>query len=378
MHLKKLSLLNFKNYREAGINFDEGVNAFVGGNGEGKTNLLDAIHYLSLCKSYFNAIDGQNIKQHEDFFILQGVFDLDGIDENISCGLKRGQKKTFKRNQKEYNRLSEHIGLLPVVMISPTDTNLITDGSEERRKFPDSIISQFDRNFLEDLISYSRALMQRNTYLKRAAQSRSFDLDALEIWNEQLTNSGVRIHTARQSFIKDLIPIFRYYYNFIAGDRESVDIRYESHLNDGDFKTLLAESTDRDRILQYTSVGPHKDDLVFIINGFPVKRYASQGQQKSFLIALKLAHFNFVSKQKGIKPILLLDDIFDKLDDDRVGKLMELVSQDNFGQIFITDTHPERLLSIFENIGVAIRSFPVKEGEVERGIKYQESSIKII
>ncbi len=375
MHLKKLSLLNFKNYREAGIDFDEGVNAFVGGNGEGKTNLLDAIHYLSLCKSYFNAIDGQNIKQHEEFFILQGVFDLDGIDENISCGLKRGQKKTFKRNQKEYNRLSEHIGLLPVVMISPTDTNLITDGSEERRKFPDSIISQFDRNFLEDLISYSRALMQRNTYLKRAAQSRSFDLDALEIWNEQLTNSGVRIHAARQRFIKDLIPIFRYYYNFIAGEKESVDIRYESHLNDGDFKTLLSESTDRDRILQYTSVGPHKDDLIFIINGFPVKRYASQGQQKSFLIALKLAHFNFVSKQKGIKPILLLDDIFDKLDDDRVGKLMELVSQDNFGQIFITDTHPERLLSIFENIGVAIRSFPVKEGEVEMSIKYQDSSI---
>ena len=375
MHLKKLSLLNFKNYREAGIDFDEGVNAFVGGNGEGKTNLLDAIHYLSLCKSYFNAIDGQNIKQHEEFFILQGVFDLDGIDENISCGLKRGQKKTFKRNQKEYNRLSEHIGLLPVVMISPTDTNLITDGSEERRKFPDSIISQFDRNFLEDLISYSRALMQRNTYLKRAAQSRSFDLDALEIWNEQLTNSGVRIHAARQRFIKDLIPIFRYYYNFIAGEKESVDIRYESHLNDGDFKTLLSESTDRDRILQYTSVGPHKDDLIFIINGFPVKRYASQGQQKSFLIALKLAHFNFVSKQKGIKPILLLDDIFDKLDDDRVGKLMELVSQDNFGQIFITDTHPERLFSIFENIGVAIRSFPVKEGEVEMSIKYQDSSI---
>ena len=378
MHLKKLSLLNFKNYREAGIDFDEGVNAFVGGNGEGKTNLLDAIHYLSLCKSYFNAIDGQNIKQHEEFFILQGVFDLDGIDENISCGLKRGQKKTFKRNQKEYNRLSEHIGLLPVVMISPTDTNLITDGSEERRKFPDSIISQFDRNFLEDLISYSRALMQRNTYLKRAAQSRSFDLDALEIWNEQLTNSGVRIHAARQKFIKNLIPIFRYYYNFIAGEKESVDIRYESHLNDGDFKTLLSESTDRDRILQYTSVGPHKDDLVFIINGFPVKRYASQGQQKSFLIALKLAHFNFVSKQKGIKPILLLDDIFDKLDDDRVGKLMELVSQDNFGQIFITDTHPERLLSIFENIGVAIKSFPVRDGELQTCIKYQESSIKTV
>ena len=373
MHLKKLSLINFKNYCEAGIDLDAGVNAFVGGNGEGKTNLLDAIHYLSLCKSYFNAIDGQNIKQQEDFFILQGAFELDGIEENVSCGLKRGQKKIFKRNQKEYDRLADHIGLLPVVMISPTDTNLITDGSDERRKFPDSIISQFDRNFLEDLITYSRALMQRNTYLKMAAQSRSFDLDSLEIWNEQLVITGLRIHASRQRFILDLIPIFRYYYNFISSERETVDIRYESHLNDGDFKTSLAESTDRDRILQYTSVGPHKDDLVFIINGFPVKRFASQGQQKSFLIALKLAHFDFVSKQKGLKPVLLLDDIFDKLDDDRVGKLMELVSKDNFGQIFITDTHPERLLSIFENIGVGIRSFPVKEGKIVSGIRYQDN-----
>ncbi len=373
MHIKKLSIINFKNYSEAAIDFDEGVNAFVGGNGEGKTNLLDAIHYLSLCKSYFNTIDGQNIKQNEDFFILQGSFELDKLEENISCGLKRGQKKIFKRNQKEYDRLAEHIGLLPVVMISPTDTNLITGGSEERRKFPDSIISQFNSSFLEDLITYSRVLIQRNTYLKKSVQTRSFDLDSLEIWNELLVSSGIRIHAARQLFISGLIPIFRYYYNFISGERETVDIHYESHLNEGDFKTLLADSIDRDRILQYTSVGPHKDDLIFIINGFPVKRFASQGQQKSFLIALKLAHFDFVSNQKKLKPILLLDDIFDKLDDDRVGNLMELVSKDNFGQIFITDTHPERLLSIFENMGVAIRSFPVREGEIVSGIKYQVS-----
>ena len=366
MHLKNLALLNFRNYAEAAIDFDAGVNAFVGDNGEGKTNLLDAIHYLSLCKSYFNAIDGQNIKHHEDFFVLQGAFELEGIDENIWCGLKRGQKKIFKKNKKEYERLADHIGLLPVVMISPTDTNLITDGSEERRKFPDSIISQFDRNFLEELINYSRALMQRNTYLKRAAQSRSFDLDSLEIWNEQLVLSGIRIHAARQRFIAEIIPIFRYYYDFISGERESVDIRYDSHLNDGDFKTALSESSERDRILQYTTVGPHKDDLIFIINNYPVKRYASQGQQKSFLIALKLAHFDYVSKKKGLKPILLLDDIFDRLDDNRVGKLMELVSNDNFGQIFITDTHPERLLAIFNDMGIAIRSFPVRNGAVAR------------
>ena len=364
MHLKKLSLINFKNYIEGTIEPDAGVNAFVGNNGEGKTNLLDAIHYLSICKSYFNAIDSQNIRQEEEYFLIQGIFELENNEEKISCGLKRGQKKVFKKNQNEYERLADHIGLLPVVMISPTDTNLIIGGSDERRKFPDSIISQFARNFLEDLIIYSRALMQRNTYLKRAAISRAFDLESLELWNDQLIIPGERIYKSRLQFVSELIPIFRYYYNFISDEKESVDIRYESHLHDGDFKTALSESTERDRILQYTSVGPHKDDLVFIINGFPVKRYASQGQQKSFLIALKLAQFEYVSRKKGLKPILLLDDIFDKLDDNRVGKLMELVSKDNFGQIFITDTHPERLLSIFREIGVEIRMFPVKNGSL--------------
>ena len=364
MHLKKLSLVNFKNYFEASIEPEAGVNAFVGGNGEGKTNLLDAIHYLSLCKSYFNAIDGQNIKLQEDIFLIQGTFELNGVDENISCGLKRGQKKIFKRNQKEYERLADHIGLLPVVMISPTDTCLITDGSEDRRKFLDSIISQFDRHYLEQLISYSKAVVQRNAYLKLAAQSRNFDIDSLQIWNDQLEFSGKRIHATRTRFIEELIPIFRKYYLFISDEKESVDIRYDSHLNDGDFNVLLNESTERDRILQYTSVGPHKDDLLFFINGFPVKRFASQGQQKSFLIALKLAHFDFISRHKGLQPVLLLDDIFDKLDDTRVGKLMQLVSQDNFGQIFITDTHPDRVSTIFSEIGVPIRMFPVKVGKV--------------
>ncbi len=364
MHLKRISLVNFKNYFEARIDFDPGVNAFVGGNGVGKTNLLDAIHYLSLCKSYFNAIDSQNIRQKEEFFLIQGEFDLDGIEESISCGLKRGQKKNFRRNKNEYERLADHIGLIPSVMISPTDVNLIIDGSEERRKFPDSIISQFDRNFLEDLITYTRSLVQRNTYLKRAAISKSFDKDALDIWNDQMINTGFRIYSSRKKFIDELLPIFRHYYNFISDSKETVGIRYESHLNDGDFRQLLDESVERDRILQYTSVGPHKDDLIFTMNGNPAKRFASQGQQKSFLIALKLAQFDYVKKQKGYKPILLLDDIFDKLDDERVGKLMQLVSDENFGQIFITDTHPERLVEIFNNIGVGLQVFPVKEGRV--------------
>ena len=364
MHLRQLSLVNFKNYADASIDFDSGVNAFVGNNGTGKTNLLDAIHYLSLCKSYFSSIDGQNIKQHSDFFVIQGIFEQNDREENISCGLKRGQKKMFRRNAKEYDRLADHVGLLPVVMISPTDTSLITEGSEERRKFPDSIISQFDRYYLEQIINYSRALLQRNTYLKQAAQSKKFDPEAIVLWNDQLVISGRQIHAARRKFLEDLLPIFRHYYQFITNGKETVDIRYESQLNNHEFESLLGSSLDRDRLFQHTTTGPHKDDLLFIIENFPVKRYASQGQQKSFLIALKLAQFDYVKKQKGVKPILLLDDIFDKLDDSRVGKLMELVSNDNFGQIFITDTHPERLHSIFQNIGVPIRTFPVKDGEV--------------
>jgi DNA replication and repair protein RecF len=370
MHLKRLSLINFKNYHEAEIELDPRVNAFVGGNGEGKTNLLDAIHYLSLCKSYFNPVDGQNIRQHEDFFLVQGTFDLYEEEESISCALKRGQKKIFRRNQKEYERLADHVGLLPVVMISPTDISLITEGSDERRKFPDSIISQFDREYLDELMAYSKVLLQRNAYLKQAAQAKRLDAEILSVWNSQLVKSGRYIHESRKNFISQIVPVFNEYYRFISGGKETVDIRYESHLNDNDFLTALDESVDRDRILQYTSIGPHKDDLVFIINGFPVKRFASQGQQKSFLIALKLAQFDFVSRRKNLKPVLLLDDIFDKLDDERVSKLMDVVSRENFGQIFITDTHPDRMNDLLNQKNIAHKIFLVSNGAL---VKYQAS-----
>lgn len=369
MFLKKLSLLNFKNYADAEIFPDHGVNAFVGDNGEGKTNLLDSIHYLSICKSYFNPIDSQNIRQGEEFFVIQGSFDMSGREEGVYCGLKRGQRKIFKRNQKEYERLADHVGLYPVVMVSPTDTNLISGGSEERRKFPDSIISQFDRNYLESLINYSRILMQRNAYLKQYTTAKGNSSETLRVWDDQLIAFGEKIYSARKEFISELTPVFRFYYNYLSGKKEVVDIRYESQLNKGNFQQMLNEAEERDSYLQFTSVGPHKDDLIFSINNMPVKRIASQGQQKSFLIALKLAQFEYVSKKKGIKPILLLDDIFDKLDDFRVGKLMELVSNDNFGQIFITDTHPERLLEIFRGMDVPIKSFPVKEGEIKENGK---------
>ena len=364
MFLSNLSIVNFKNCSSVDIELSEGVNAFTGGNGEGKTNLLDAIHYLSLCKSYFNSADPQNVKRGEEIFFLQGIF-INEIQENITCGFKKGQKKVFKRNQKEYEKLSEHIGLIPVVMILPTDVSLITDGSEERRRFLDSIISQFDRNYLDDLINYGKVISQRNAYLKLAYQSRRFDQDSLLMWDEQLIPIGKKIYEVRRKFIEELVPIFRKYYDFISGGKEPINIEYESKLNENSFEEILTANLEKDKVLQYTSGGIHRDDLLLVINEFPVKKYASQGQQKSFLIALKLAQFEFMSRQKKMKPILLLDDIFEKLDNFRISRLMELVSKHNFGQIFITDTHIERVVEIFNKIEENVLCFKVKDGLVE-------------
>ncbi len=364
MFLKKLSLVNFKNYSSAELEFSEGVNAFTGGNGEGKTNLLDAIHYLAMCKSYFNSADLQNVNRGAELFVLQGNFEVNGVDESISCGFKKGQKKVLKRNQKEYDRLADHIGFIPVVMISPTDVSLITDGSEDRRRFLDSIVSQFDRVYLEDLISYGKVISQRNAYLKHAHHSRKFDADSLLMWDEQLIPIGNRIHDVRKHFITELVPIFSKYYDFISGGKETIDIEYDSDLNENSFEALLKSSEEKDKILQYTTSGTHRDDLIFKINGFPVKKFASQGQQKSFLIAMKLAQFDFMAQLKRMKPILLLDDIYEKLDDNRIARLMELVSKHNFGQIFITDTHLDRVKEIFKRIGEEVRCFEVIDSNV--------------
>ncbi len=364
MYLQKLSILNFKNYADAGLDFSSGANAFVGNNGSGKTNLLDAIHYLSLCKSYFNPADNQNIKHGAEFFMVQGNYEVNGSEELIHCGLKRNQRKVFKRNNKEYERLADHIGLLPVVMISPVDSMLITEGSEERRKFIDSIISQYDKLYLDDLITYNKVVAHRNALLKQFAQSRSFDLASLEIWDEQLIPLAEKLFAKRHEFIERFTPIFQDHYKYISEAKENVEVIYESHLQDGKFSDTLKSALERDRMMQFSTVGIHKDDLVFSIGNFPVKRFASQGQQKSFLIALKLAQFDFIKEIKNIKPILLLDDIFDKLDDSRVKRLMELVSRENFGQIFISDTHPERVKKIFEDIEVDIQIFEVENGVV--------------
>jgi DNA replication and repair protein RecF len=367
MHLKQLSLLNFKNYNEAELTLQSGVNAFVGSNGAGKTNLLDAIHYLSLCKSYFNPIDSQQIKQGADFFMINGVFEKDDQKEVLACGLKRNQKKQFKRNKKEYQRLADHIGLFPSVMISPYDISIIIEGSEERRKFIDNVISQTDNQYLDELITYNKTLVNRNALLKLIADTGRYDPTLLEVYDEQLVLSGNRIFKKRKGFMETFTGIFNRHYQFISDDAEQVALIYESQLLADDFAVLLKKSVEKDRILERTTFGIHKDDLQFSIHGMSMKKFGSQGQQKSFLIALKLAKYSFLQQQKGYKPLLLLDDIFDKLDGHRTLKLMQMVSNNDFGQVFITDTSAERINQVFDNIGVQIALFNVDKGEIANG-----------
>jgi DNA replication and repair protein RecF len=364
MWLKNITLLNFKNYADASISFSKTVNAFVGSNGAGKTNLLDAIHYLCLCKGYFNPIDTQQIKTNEDLFLIQGDFDRKEKNEKITCGVKRNQKKQFKRNKKEYDKLASHIGLFPLVMISPYDTTIVMEGSEERRRFMDNVISQTDTLYLDELILYNRHLLNRNALLKQIALTRSYDPTLLEIYNEQLIESGLKIFNKRQQFMYEFIPLFDKYYHYLTEGHEAVNLHYQSQLTDLPFGELLSRSIEKDKVLERTTTGVHKDELIFTISEMPLKKFGSQGQQKSFLIALKLAQYAYLQKYKGFKPLLLLDDIFDKLDDARMHKLMKMVSHQDFGQIFITDTGRERVLALFEQIGVPLTLFEVNNGSV--------------
>jgi DNA replication and repair protein RecF len=362
MYLQQLLLLNFKNYTEAELLFQPGVNAFAGNNGAGKTNLLDAIHYLALCKSYFNPIDTQQIKQGTDFFMVNGTFEKDSQREVIACGVKRNQKKQFKRNKKEYQRLADHIGLFPLVMVSPYDISIIIEGSEERRKFIDNVISQTDNRYLDELITYNKTLINRNALLKLIADTGRYDAALLEVYDEQLIASGNQIFQKRKAFMETFTAIFNKHYSFISEDAEQVELVYESQVLVDDFATLLKRSVEKDRVLERTTNGIHKDDLQFTIHGMAMKKFGSQGQQKSFLIALKLAQYTFLYQQKGYKPILLLDDIFDKLDESRTHKLMTMVSDNDFGQVFITDTSADRITRIFNGLGIEISLFNVDNG----------------
>jgi DNA replication and repair protein RecF len=348
MYLQKLSLVNFKNISAQTFDFHQKINCFVGNNGVGKTNILDAIYYLSFAKSYFNPIATQNIKHDEAFFVVEGDYLVNERSEKIICTLKKGHKKVLKRNGKAYDKFSDHIGQFPLVIISPADRDLVTEGSDVRRKFVDGVISQQDKTYLQNLLSYNKVLSQRNALLKYFAINRTFDALNLQVYNEQLSVLGTKIYQKRKDFLALFIPIFNQKYQIISDDKEQVNLLYNSQLNDFEMIDLLKENLNKDKMLQYTSVGIHKDDLSFEIGDYPIKKFGSQGQQKSYLIALKLAQFEFIKKQSTVTPILLLDDIFDKLDENRVSQIVELVNDDEFGQIFITDTHKERTENILK------------------------------
>ena len=364
--LNRLHLLNFKNYEEAELEFSRKINCLVGNNGVGKTNVLDAIYYLSVTKSYFNPVDTQNIRYETDYFLVEGDFNKGDQQDKISIALKRGNKKLVRRNGKEYDRIADHIGHLPLVMISPSDRDLILEGSETRRKFIDSVISQSDKIYLDDLMVYNRALGQRNSLLKYFAANNTFDEDQLTLYDEQLIERGTLIYEKRKAFIKTLKPILLEYYQTISGGAELVGIEYDSALHDASLESLLRQNRQRDRLLQYTAQGIHRDDLKLTMLDYPLKKAGSQGQQKTFLISLKLAQFDFLKQQSGYIPLLLLDDIFDKLDEARVTALIQLVNDHRFGQIFISDTHPERTRAIAKRINEESRIYIINhEGRID-------------
>lgn len=361
LFIKDLSLVNFKSFPEVSLTLSDNVNCFTGPNGIGKTNLLDAIYYMAFCKSFFNPIDVQNIHNEEDFFVVQGTFERLGEEEHIYCGNQRQRKKKFKRNDKEYEKLSDHIGLIPLVIVTPEDTQLIRDGSDVRRKFMDGVISQYDNQYLHHLLAYNKAVAQRNALLKHFWEEGKFDASTLEVWDLQLAEHGTPLHEARKAFLEAFIPIFQDFYNQISGKAEKVNLSYNSHLEKASFDEVLRVAIKKDRAARYTTIGIHKDDLAFEIFDRPLKKFGSQGQQKTFVTALKMAQFHFIKEKKGIKPLLLLDDIFDKLDDKRVQHIMEMVKGDEFGQIFVTDTSKERIERLFEHDPHEVRIFEFDE-----------------
>ena len=349
MHLKTLNLINYKNFKNQTFEFNSKVNCFVGSNGVGKTNILDAIYHLSFGKSYFNPIASQNIKHGEDFFVVDGRYSKDLKEEKIIVSLKKGGKKVIKRNSKSYNRFSDHIGLLPLVIISPIDRDLITEGSDLRRKFIDGVISQNDKIYLDQIIRYNKILFQRNSLLKQFYLSRTFDHDTIEIYDEQLSKIGNLIFNKRKEFLELFTPIFFEKYSIISNNKEKVNLNYKSQLKNHRLQDLLISNIEKDKVLQYTSAGIHKDDIEFLIGNYPIKKFGSQGQQKSFLIALKLAQYEVLKAKSGTSPILLLDDIFDKLDSKRVKQIIKMVNDSNFGQLFISDTDAKRTENVVKS-----------------------------
>lgn len=360
MKLDHLSVVNYKNIREAELNFSPGVNCLVGNNGMGKTNLLDAIYYLSFCKS-FNALpDSQIISHGEEYFMLNGHYELNGQPEEVKCGYKLKSKKSFKRGGKEYQRLADHIGLLPIVMLTPADSVLLQGGSEERRRMMDMVISQFDKTYLNALMRYNSALQQRNTLLKMDPPCTDWNL--YRVWEEQMDFYGAQIYQGRKLFVEHFTPVFQEFYSLISQDKEQVSLTYVSHFEKGSLLPQLDEVRQRDLALGYTTRGAHKDDLVMQLDECLMKQVGSQGQNKTFLVGLKLAQYEYLCRMGGTTPILLLDDIFDRLDATRVEQIVRLVASDRFGQIFITDTNREYLDRIINQLSGDFKLFVVEQG----------------
>lgn len=373
MILNRISIVNYKNIKEAGLSLSPKMNCFIGPNGAGKTNMLDAVYYLSFCRSAYNSIDSQVIFHDEPFFVLEGSYqDETGNKEEIYCGMKRGTKKHFKRNKKEYKRLSQHIGLIPLVFVSPADTYLVDGGSEERRRLMDVVITQYDNNYIEALNRYNKALQQRNTLLKMEEEP---DWELMRIWEEQMAAEGEVVFQKRDAFVRELLPVFQQIYQDISGDKETVSLQYVSHCQRGPLLEVIQRDRMKDRAVGYSLHGIHRDDLEMLLGGYPMRREGSQGQLKTFVIAMKLAQFRFLKRTcSKTTPLLLLDDIFDKLDAQRVERIVQLVASEEYGQIFITDTNREHLDRILHENSFDYKLFSVADGVVTQRVEEGEGS----
>lgn len=359
MILEHLTIINYKNIQEATLELSPNINCFIGHNGAGKTNVLDAVYFLSFCHSSQTTQDSLVIRHDQDFFMLEGNY----RDFTIHCGMKRGTKKVFRRDKKAYQRLSEHIGLIPIVLISPADIQLIEGSSEERRRLMDVVISQLDHPYIESLNRYNKALQQRNALLK--IEDHEPDSELLSLWEEQMAREGEIIYQKRDDFVKQLIPLFQQYYEIISDGHEKVSLRYTSHCQRGPLLNVIQRDRFKDRAVGYSLHGIHRDDLEIMLDGHPMRREGSQGQQKTFVIALKLAQFEFLKRTNAqTTPLLLLDDIFDKLDAQRVEKIIQLVASDQFGQIFITDTNRDHIDQILSKSSFDYKLYEVNDGEI--------------
>lgn len=363
MILKQISIINYKNLQTVNLDLSAKMNCFIGHNGVGKTNFLDAVYYLSFCRSAYNAVDSQLISHDKEFFVLEALYTNEyGDEESIYCGMKRGTKKHFKRNKKEYKRLSQHIGLIPLIFVSPSDTSIIEGGSEERRRLMDIVISQYDSTYIDALACYNKAHQQRNALLKMEQEP---DISLMELWEEEMAMQGEIIYNKRKQFIQEFIPIFQEIYQTISGGSEQVSLQYVSHCQRGALLDVIRRDRFKDRAVGYSLHGIHRDDLEMLLDGYQMKKEGSQGQNKTYVLALKLAQFDFLKRtSSNTTPLLLLDDIFDKLDSKRVERIVHLVSGDNYGQIFITDTNRDHLDQILSAGTSHYKLFEVIGGEI--------------